>query len=90
MKHKNKDRLVYKIYRERRAEYIKDKMRDKKNWCYWTWRYLKDHLEHVWESEQVPKASEFNKLVSNLIARKSESEWREEMQKKKKLRNYRR
>ena len=45
-----KYRLVYKIYKQRREEFIKGKKRDKKNWCYWTWKHLKAlHLEHVWE-----------------------------------------
>ena len=90
----NQNRLVYQIYKQRREELIKDiknnKKIDNKNWCYWTWQYLKGlHLEHVWESEKVNEASKFNKLVSELIVRKEEKEWREEMQKKSKLRMYR-
>src|SRR2546421_4996944 len=90
----NQNRLVYQIYKQRREELIKDiknnKKIDNKNWCYWTWQYLKDlHLEHVWESEKVNEASKFNNLVSELIVRKEEKEWREEMQKKSKLRMYR-
>ena len=88
------NRLVYQIYKQRREEFMKDMnkntKKDDKNWCYWTWQYLKDlHLEHVWESEKVNEASKFNNLVSELIMRKEEREWREEMQKKSKLRMYR-
>ena len=65
-------------------------MRDKKNWCYWTWKILKDlHLEHIWKSEKIPKVSTFLKLVRDKIKINEESEWREEMKKKSKLRTYR-
>ena len=60
----NKNRLVYKIYKQRREEFIKGKMKDKNNWCYWTWKFLKDiHLEHVWMSENMEPGRNFNKLV---------------------------
>ena len=50
----SKHRLVYKVYRERRKEFLSGGKVDKKNWCYWTWKALKDlHLEHIWESEQI-------------------------------------
>ena len=43
-----KNRLIYKIYKKRREEFVKGGKRDKQNWCYWTWRYLKDlNLEHA-------------------------------------------
>ena len=87
----NKSRLVYKIYKQRRDEFILGEKRDKKNWCYWTWRYLKDlHLEHAWESEKISEASKFSELVRKLIRNKDEREWQEEVDKKRKLRLYRR
>jgi len=49
--------------------------RDKKNWCYWTWKALKElHLEHIWISEKIPEASKFSKLVSELLKNKEEKE----------------
>jgi hypothetical protein len=89
----NKSRLVYKIYKQRRIDFIKSGKKDKKNWCYWTWKYLKDlHLEHFWESEQISesesKKSNFSKLVKDLLNRKEQSEWRERIEKKPKLRLY--
>lgn len=47
------------------------------------------YLEHVWVSEKIPKESEFHKLVRQLTKIKEESEWRDEMKKKRKLRTYR-
>jgi hypothetical protein len=47
------------------------------------------HLEHVWVSEKIELGSNFNKLVSNLMKNKEENEWRERMQRKSKLRLYR-
>lgn len=86
----NPNRLVYKVYKQRRIDLIKKEMRDKKNWCYWTWKILKDlHLEHIWQSEKIPKVSTFLKLVRDKIKINEESEWREEMKKKSKLRTYR-
>src|ERR1700722_6742460 len=86
-----KDRLVYKIYKQRREEFIKGEKKDKKNWCYWTWKYLKDlHLEHIWEKEKFEKRTNFDNLVKKALRRKDEEEWREEMEKKRKLRLYRR
>src|SRR6185295_10123289 len=64
VKNMNKDRLVYQIYKQRREEFIKDEKKDKKNWCYWTWKFLKDlHLEHIWESENINEGKDFMKLV---------------------------
>jgi hypothetical protein len=86
----NKDRLVYKIYKERREEFIRNDKKDKKNWCYWTWKALQQlNLEHVWESEQIQLGSNFNNIVRKLIKIKEENEWRERMEKKSKLRLYR-
>jgi hypothetical protein len=86
----DKSRLVYKIYKARRDELINGGGSDKKNWCYWTWKALKDlHLEHIWISEKIPEARNFNQLVSQLMKMKEESEWREKMMKKSKLRTYR-
>ena len=84
-----KDRLVYKIYKQRREEFIEGKMKDKNNWCYWTWKFLKDiHLEHVWMSQNMEPGRNFNKLVKNLLQKRDEDEWREQMKKKSKLRTY--
>ena len=88
----NQNRLVYQVYKQRREELIKDiknnKKIDNKNWCYWTWQFLKDlHLEHVWESEKA--GNTYNNLVRKLIKIKEESEWRERMEKKSKLKLYR-
>ena len=42
-------RLTKKIYRQRRAEFIQEGKNDKKNWCYWILKYLKElNLEHIW------------------------------------------
>ena len=50
----NKERLVYKVYRARREEFERGGRTDEKNWCYWTWKFLKDlHLEHVWDCEKT-------------------------------------
>lgn len=85
-----KSRLIYKVYRQRREEFIKGEKKDKKNWCYWTWKALKDlHLEHIWQSEQPQLGSNFSRLVKKLIEQKAESEWQERVQKKPKLRTYR-
>lgn len=85
-----KDRLVYKIYKQRREEFMRGGKKDKKNWCYWTWKFLKElHLEHIWESEKIELGRNFNNLVRKLIKRKEESEWRDRMEKKSKLRTYR-
>ena len=84
-----KDRLVYKICKQRREEFIEGKMKDKNNWCYWTWKFLKDiHLEHVWMSQNMEPGRNFNKLVKNLLQKRDEDEWREQMKKKSKLRTY--
>ncbi len=86
----SKDRLVYKIYRQRREEFVKGRKTDKKNWCYWTWKFLKElNLEHIWESEEIGVGNSFNKLTRELMKVKEESEWRERMQRKSKLRLYR-
>ena len=89
-KKQHTSRLVYKIYKQRRTDFIKEGKIDTKNWCYWTWTYLKGlHLEHAWESEQIPARSNFSKLVKSLIKKKEESEWRDRMNQKNKLRLYR-
>ena len=86
----NKDRLVHKIYRERREEFLRGGKKDKKNWCYWTWKYLQDlKLEHVLESETIQLGSNFNNIVRKLMKMKEEREWLEGMEKKSKLRLYR-
>jgi hypothetical protein len=88
----NNNRLVYKIYKKRREEFIRGKKRDKKNWCYWTWKFLKDlHLEHVWEKEQIEIEAagiNFNKLIKKLVAKKEEEDWQARIMKKNKLRLY--
>ena len=38
----NDDRLVKRVYRERRREFIERGKKDKQNWCYWTWKFLKE------------------------------------------------
>jgi len=44
----NPNRLVYKVYKERREELIAGGMKDKNNWCYWTWQALKAlYLEDI-------------------------------------------
>jgi len=84
-----KHRLIYKIYKQRREEFIAGEKKDKQNWCYWTWQALKQlHLEHIWESENFEIGRNFDNLVRKLIKRKDEDEWREEMNKKRKLRLY--
>ena len=85
----NKNRLVYKIYRARKNELIAGGYKDKKNWCYWTWKNLQNlNLEHLWQSEKIELGSNFSNLVKKLIARKEENEWREQIEKKPKLRLY--
>ena len=55
------------------------------------WKHLKDlHLEHIWEKEKFEKRTNFNNLVKKALRRKDEEEWREQMEKKRKLRLYRR
>jgi len=91
LKMKKQNRLIYKIYKSRRDEFIKGEKKDKLNWCYWTWKYLKDlDLEHVWESQKLEIGKNFNNLVRKRIKQKEEDEWREQMKKKNKLRLYRR
>ena len=71
---------------------MKGEKRDKKNWCYWTWKQLKDlHLEHVWESERLDSkvGRNFENLVRKLLWKREEEEWRERMEKRSKLRLYR-
>lgn len=90
IKLKKKNRLIYKIYKERREEFQEGGKRDKKNWCYWTWKFLKDlHLEHLWDNEKVEEEQNFDSLVKKLVRRKEEREWWEGMMKKSKLRLYR-
>jgi len=85
-----KSRLVYQVYKQRREEFIKGRMRDKRNWCYWTWYYLRElQLEHIWSNETVELGENFDGLVRKLIKKKEEDEWREKMNKKAKLRLYR-
>ena len=85
-----KNRLVYKVYKKRREEFIKGEKKDKKNWCYWTFTILKElSLEHIWESEKLPLGKNFNKLVNKLVKRKEEDEWLANVAKKSKLRVYR-
>ena len=87
---KKKNRLVYKVYKQRREEFEKGERRDKKNWCYWTWKYLKDlHLEHIWESEKSELGRNFSELVRKLVKNKEEEEWQDKINKKSKLRLYR-
>ena len=51
---------------------------------------MKDlHLEEVWESEKLPVGKNFDSLVKKLVRKKEENEWRENMNKKSKLRLYR-
>ena len=84
------NRLVYKIYRQRREDFIRGKKKDKNNWCYWTWKFLKDiDLEHLWESERFEPGQNFHNLVRKLIKKRDEDEWRENMRKRSKLRTYR-
>jgi hypothetical protein len=86
----NQDRLIYKIYRARRKELIAGGYKDKKNWCYWTWKFLQNlHLEHLWKSEKLSSEKiNFSNLVKKLIKIKEESEWRDQIEKKPKLRLY--
>jgi hypothetical protein len=87
----NPNRLVYKMYKQRRGDLIKGNMKDKSNWCFWTWKFLKDlHLELVWQSENIPNENEnhFINLVRELIYKKEESEWQNNIHKKTKLRTY--
>ena len=92
----NTERLIYKIYKKRREEFIRGKKKDKKNWCYWTWHYLQQlHLDHFWESENLEElgvgmGKNFDKLVKEALKKKEEEEWRERMDRKDKLRTYRR
>jgi hypothetical protein len=84
-----KNRLIYQVYRQRRAEFVRGEKKDKKNWCYWTWKCLKDlHLEHIWESEKTELGSDFSNLVRKGLKQKEESEWREQVERKSKLRLY--
>jgi hypothetical protein len=85
------DRLIKKVYRQRREAFLEGEKKDKKNWCYWTWKFLKElHLEHLWESEKFELGRNFNNLVKKLVRRKDEDNWRDRMKTKRKLRLYRR
>ena len=70
---------------------MKSRMQDKNNWCFWTWQILKEiNLEHIWQSEKISmNENHFIKLVGELIYRNEESEWKRNMEKKSKLRTYR-
>ena len=72
----DKNRLVYKIYKQRKIDFLAGKMKDKRNWCYWTWRYLKDlELEHIWQTETPELGSNFDKQIRKRV-KKKEEEWR--------------
>ena len=78
------------VYKQRRKDLIEGGMRDKNNWCYWTWKILKElHLEHIWRSESIANENNFIKLVRELIYRNEEEQWKSEVNKKSKLRTYR-
>ena len=65
-------------------------MRRKKNWCYWTYKFLKElNLEHIWETETPGVGKNFDKLVRTLVKKREEEEWRANVEKKSKLRLYR-
>ena len=88
----DKTRLVYQIYKKRRQDFVRAGKKDKKNWCYWTWKYLKElGLEHIWESEDLERLGKknFDSLVKTVIERKEEQDWIERMKQKPKLRLYR-
>jgi hypothetical protein len=46
-------------------------------------------LEHIWESEKLPLSKNFKNLVKKLVKRKEEDEWLANVEKKSKLRMYR-
>jgi len=86
----NENRLVKKVYMARREEFIEGRKRDRNNWCYATWRALKDlGLEHMWESQNFGSCKDWEVVVKNTIQAKEEMIWRVEMSKKPKLRLYR-
>ena len=59
---KDKNRLVYKIYRQRREDFIEGGKKDMKNW---TWKYLQDlALEHLWESEKIVEEGKILTLIT--------------------------
>ena len=71
------DRLIKKVYRQRREAFLEGEKKDKKNWCYWTWKFLKElHPGHLWESEKLEVGRNFNNLVKKLVRRKDEDNWR--------------
>jgi hypothetical protein len=85
-----KERLVYRIYKIRRQDFIKGGKKDKNNWCFWTWKFLKNlNLEHIWESENFGEPKSFQRLVRSAIRIQEEREWREQMKCKPKLDLYR-
>ena len=79
------NRLVKKIYRARREEFIEGGKTDRHNWCYPTWKFLKDlGLEHVWESETFGSRKDWDVVLS--YKDKEEKFWQARVQTKPKLR----
>jgi len=87
-KEESKNRLLYRMYKVRREEFMRNvRKNDKKNWCYWIWKSLKElDLEEIWETERVDH--NFKKTIVEARKRREEQEWREQMTKKPKLRRY--
>ena len=87
----NDDRLVKRVYRERRRELRERGKKDKQNWCYWTWKFLKElGMEGVWEGENLGEdRGSFSNLVRKSLEIEEEKFWRNQLQRKSKLRLYR-
>ena len=83
------NRLVKKIYRARREEFIEGSKTDRHNWCYPTWKFLTDlGLEHVWESETFGSRKDWDVVLRATIKEKEEKFWQARVQSKSKLRLY--
>jgi len=86
---KNNKRLLYRMYKERRDEFMKKRGQNKKNWCYGIWKSLKElGLEEIWETERIEH--NFPKIISEANKKREEEEWKEQIMKKPKLRQYKR
>ena len=79
-------RLVKRIYKQRR----KQKPKRYRDWCSQIHRTLISlQLGHVWESETVGKEQDWKRLIKTCLHAREETYWKEQMEKKSKLRLYR-
>lgn len=83
-------RLIKQVYIARREEFNRKGKKDTKNWCFWTWKFLKElGLEHIWESENFGSRNDWEVVIRATIKEKEEKFWLARLQEKPKLRLYR-